>query len=198
MPYLPKFQKQLGRGTPVPGRTRGSRDCGPRTVQMGLDFITKGEKVPGITEIRRRMGRPGPQQTNIWNAQQCVESYVRIRGRKPLRYFIKDNIDSVSAAIRNGKYVHACIDYGRWNQLMRKTGDPNFKGGHSVGLLGQRKKNGTVQWLLFDPIDDGRRAGIAGPGPRWVPRWKVIKAMEAFAGARGRCYAGVFGGGQKR
>lgn len=197
MPYVPKYQKQLGRGTPVPGRTKGSRDCGPRTVQMGIDYQTKGQVVPGITDIRKRMGRTGPDQSNVYDAAKCVESYKAIRGRKPLRYYIKSRVSDVEAAVKAGKYVQLCIDYGKFNDLMGKTGDPYFRGGHSVGVLGQRKKNGVVQWLLFDPLDDQRRRGIP-KGPRWVPKWKLKKALEAFGGGAGRCYAGVFGGGQKR
>ena len=197
MPYLPKHQPQLGRGVAVPGRTKGSRDCGPRTVQMGIDFQSKGAKKPTIPTIRQKMGRPGPQQTNIYNTKQAVDG-MPVPGRKPLRYFIKSRTSDVEAAVRAGKYVQLCLDYGMFNRLMnKKTGDPNFTGGHSVGVVGQRKKNGVVQWLLFDPLDDQRRRGIP-KGPRWVPKWKLLRALESFAGGRGRCYAGVFGGGEKR
>ena len=194
--YAPKHQPQLGRGVPVPGRTQGSRDCGPRAVQVGIDFVSKGQKVPRITTIRKRMGRPGPQPTNIWNARDCVDGMV-VKGRKPLRYFIKSRIADVRTAVAKGKYVHACIDYGKFNALAARTGDPNFTGGHSVGILGQRTKNGVVQWLLWDSLDDHRRPSIPA-GPRWLRRETIIRSMEAFAGGTGRCYAGVLGGGQKR
>ena len=196
MAYRPKHQPQLGRGTPVPGRTQGSRDCGPRTVQMGIDYQSKGAKRPTISTIRQKMGRPGPQQTNIYNCQTCVDG-MPVPGRKPLRYFIKSRVSDVAAAVKAGKFVQLCIDYGKFNDLMSKTGDPAFRGGHSVGVLGQRTKNGTVQWLLFDPLDDKRRSNIP-QGPRWVPKWKLVRALEKFGGGPGRCYAGVFGGGGKR
>jgi len=48
MTYLPAHQAQLGAGIPVPGRTRGSRDCGPRTVSMGIDKLTEGQVALGI------------------------------------------------------------------------------------------------------------------------------------------------------
>ena len=198
MPNLPKHQAQLGRGPPVPGRTRGSRDCGPRTWQMGVDYLTKGQKVPGITELRRRGNVPGPQPTNVQDAKLAVESYQKIKGRKPLRYYIKSRIADVKTAVAKGKFVQCAIDYGKFNDLMHRTGDPNFRGGHSIGILGQKTlKSGRVRWLLWDPLDDNRRGEIP-QGPRWVDRWKVIRSMESFAGGKGRCYAGVFGGGQKR
>lgn len=198
MPYVPRHQKQLVRGIPVPGRTTGSRDCGPRTIQMGIDFLTKGDLVVGIADLRKRMGRPGPQPTNVQNAKTGVESYRKPKvNRKPLKYYIKTRISDLAPAVAKGKYAQLAIDYGKFNDLMFKTGDPNFRGGHSVGVLGQRKKNGVVQWLLFDPLDDGRRSNIP-KGPRWVPKWKLVRAMESFAGGKNRCYAGVFSGGGKK
>jgi hypothetical protein len=195
--YTPKFQPQLGRGVPVPGRTRGSRDCGPRSWQMGIDFLTKGRKRPGVWDLRRRGNVTGPVPTSVWDAKLAVESFDSIRGLTPLRYYIRRDIESVRRAVHNGKYVHVCVDYETMNKLMTRTGDPNFKGGHSIGVLGERKLGGTVQWRIFDPLDDARRAEIP-QGPRWVKRWKVIRAMEDFALGEGRCYAGVFGGGRKR
>jgi hypothetical protein len=165
---------------------------------MGIDYLTKGQKVVGITDLRKRMNSAGPQQTNIYDAKAGVESYRAIRGRKPLRYFVKSRIADVKTAARAGKYIHVCVNYGVLNQLLIKTGDPNFTGGHSFGILGQKTlANGKVRWLLWDPLDDQRRRGIP-KGPRWVSREAVVAAMEAFAGGKGRCYAGVFGGGQKK
>ena len=197
MAYTPRHQTQLGRGTPVPGATRGSRDCGPRTIQMGVDFLTKGEKVPDIDTIRRRIGKRGPKTTNVYDAERGIDGWAILKSRKPLRYYIKTFMKDVKTAVKGGKYVQCCIDYGVFNRLMNRTGDPNFTEGHSVGVLGQRTKAGVVQWLLWDPLDDERRAGIPD-GPRWVKREAVVKSMEAFAGGRGRAYAGVFGGGAKR
>lgn len=195
--YLPAHQAQLGAGTPVPGRTQGSRDCGPRIWQMGIDKLTEGQKVPGITEVRRRAGTPGPQTTSTADAQRCVESYERIRGRRPLRYFVRSHIEDVEVAIRRGRMVQLAIDYGTFKRLMRRTGDPAFTGGHSVDMLGERERRGRTWWLLWDPLDDQRRAGIP-QGPRWVPARHVMAAVEAFGGGPGRCQAGLFAGGRPR
>jgi hypothetical protein len=142
------------------------------------------------------MGVPGPQRTDIWDANQGVESYVPT-GRKGLRYFIKSRVADVRTAVAAGKFVQACVDYGELNRQLAKTGDPAFRGGHSVGILGQRHRDGVTWWLMWDPLDDHRRPEIP-QGPRWVPRHKLVAAMEAFAGGEGRCYAGIFGGGQRR
>jgi len=163
-----------------------------------MDGQTKGRLKPGPVELRKRMGTPGPQQTNIWDMQKGVESYGGGNKWRAMRYYIKRTTVDVKNAVRNGKKLQVCIHYGKWNDLMNKTGDPNFAGGHSVGIYGQKKWNdGTIVWLLWDPLDDARRSVIPA-GPRWVPRWKVLGAMVAFGGSPTSIYAGVIGGGQKR
>jgi hypothetical protein len=165
---------------------------------MGVDFVTRGDKVPQIADLRHRGGVSGPRQTNVYDASRAIQSYRLIKGRKPLRFYIKSFIGDVKTAVRSGKYVVCCIDYGTFNRVTGATGDPNYRGGHSIGVLGQRTlRNGTVQWRIFDPLDDARRQGIP-KGPRWVAREDVVVPMEAFAKAKGRCFAGVLGGGGKR
>jgi hypothetical protein len=196
MGYPITFQPQLGRGTPVPGAQQGSRDCGPRTGQMGIDGQVN--RIVSIPDLRKRMHAPGPQVTNVFDMKRGVESY-RFRGRLPMSYTIRTVMSEVRAAVANGRYVHICLDYGMFNALPGRTGDPNFEGGHSVGIRGQRwnARLKRVEWKLYDPLDDHRRPEIP-QGPRWVARSKVQKAAEAFARANGRCYAGIFGGGQLR
>jgi hypothetical protein len=161
---------------------------------MGIDHRTN--RVVHIPDLRRRMGTPGAQVTNVFDAKRGVESY-RFRGRKPLTYTIRTLLSEVRGAVASGRYVHIAIDYGKFNAMPGRTGDPNFRGGHSIGVWGQRRRNGRVQWRIYDPLDDHRRPEIP-QGPRWVNREKVTKAAEAFARGNGRCYAGVFGGGQLR
>lgn len=199
MVYRPRHQPQLGRGVPVPGRTRGSRDCGPRSIQMGMDKQTRGRLLPGPVELRKRMGSEGPVPTNVWDAKQGVESYKGGTKYRPMRYYIKRKVSDVKAAVRDGKPVQCAIDYGRFNDLMNKTGDPYFRGGHSVMVVEQKRwADGTIVWLLYDPLDDQRRSTIP-QGPRWVPRSKVVAAMVALAGGNSNgIWAGVIGGGQKR
>ena len=195
MVYMPRHQPQLGRGIAVPGRTRGSRDCGPRTGQMMMDAKTKGRLKPGPVELREKMGTPGPQETNIWDMKKGVESYKGGNKYRPMRYYIKRTIADTKAAIRDGKPMQVCIHYGKWNDLLWKTGDPNFTGGHSIGVYRQKKlKSGTVMWLVWDPLDDARRS-VTPAGPRWVKRAHVVAAMVAFGGSSTSIYAGVISGG---
>lgn len=186
--YEPRLQPQLGQGSPTE-----RRDCGPRTVSMGIAAITHGQVRPGIPAIRERMGTPGNQTTNVLDAQRGVESYVSIPGRRPLRYRVLRDAASVKDAVRAGRPVHLCLDYGAFNDS-GKTGDPLFRGGHSVLVVGQRNHRGTVQWRLFDPLDDHRRPSIP-QGPRWVDRERLIHSALSFG--KGSIWAGAFSGGQR-
>jgi hypothetical protein len=198
--YLPKHQPQLGRGTPVPGATRGSMDCGVRTVQVGIDKLTNGQLVPSVTEIRTRMGRPGAQPTNTSNADQAVESYGAQMARIDRRGLDYDKFrgpafeSHIYDAIKRGDGVQMAIDYGVFNRRMKrrgeKTGDPNFTGGHSQYIIGFRRTR-VAETFLFDSLDDKRRAGIPD-GPRWVPLSPILEAWEAFGH-----FFGIFRGGER-
>lgn len=193
MPYVPIHQKQLGRGVPVPGKAQGSRDCGPRSWQMGVDARSKGRKRPGVRALRRRGGVTGPQATSIDDAHRALDG-MNIPGRTPLRYYRKRQATAAQKAVAAGKPVHLAIDYGKWNDVMRKdTGDPAFRGGHSVLVFGERRRGSGIEWLLFDPLDDGRRKAIPR-GPRWVLRKHVMAAARALGGI----WAGVIGGANVR
>jgi len=194
--FLPAHQAQLGAGIPVPGRTRGSRDCGPRSASVGVDKLSEGAKVPGMTEMRRRMGTPGPQRTSVLDIKRGVESYRRLRGREPLRFLLRSEVADIRRAIARGKGVMLAIDYGVFNALMRRTGDPAYQGGHAIDIMGERSRGGRLWWLLYDSLDDARRAGIP-QGPRWVPALNVIRAAEAFA-FDGSIQGGVYAGGRRR
>lgn len=197
MPNDPIHQAQLGRGIPVPGRTRGSLDCGPRSWQMGADDRTNGRVRPGVRALRRRAGVTGPQATSTADAQRALDG-LRVPGRTPLRYYRKSSAAAVRQAVRNGRPVHLGIDYGAWNDSQRRrTGDPRYRGGHSVLVARERRRGAGVEWLLFDPLDDGRRPGIERGG-RWVLRRDLLAAATSFAGGSGRVHAGVIGGGHAR
>lgn len=197
MVYLPKHQAQLGSGVPVPGGTQGSRDCGPRSTSVGVDNQTHGQRVPGVREVRNRAGTPGPQPTNIIDAKRAVDSYRRIKGRRPLAMLLRGTTVGLEEALKRGRMLQVAIDYGTFNRLMRRTGDPDFAGGHSVSVIGLRFRKGKRWTLLYDSLDDRRRYGIP-QGARWVPLNVIIASAEAFAGGAGRVQSGLFSGGQER
>jgi hypothetical protein len=161
---------------------------------MGVDSLSHGELVPSIKVIRRRMGKVGPRRTSVTDFARAVPTF-RVEGHNPLQYRIVQTVDEVEAAVRTGRFVHICISYGTFNVEAGKTGDPNFNGGHSVGVKGERSRDGVVWYRLFDPLDDHRRPELSPKGPRWVKRSALVRSMEAFAGSPGSAWAGVFMGG---
>ena len=182
--YWPRFRSQLGKGTPVPGATRGSKDCNVRAFQHAFGFLTKDKFVPYVDNIRIRMGRPGPTGTTLWNSQKAAATYdaaLAKVGRKPIRVYLKFTKKALIADVQAGRVACIAIDYGQFNKNMNKTGDPNFKGGHGIMVLGEKRWNdGTLVWRLYDSLDDNRRNSIP-QGPRWVPRYKVLAAAQAWA-----------------
>ena len=202
--YWPRLRTQLGKGTQVPGGTQGARDCNVRAFQHGFDYLTRGRFIPWVESIRVRMGRPGPTGTNLWDSQQAALTYddaLARRGRNPIRVFLKFTKRAVKQAIRDKRIVVLAVDYGEWNRRMGKTGDPNYDGGHAIAVLGEKQwSDGTIVWRVYDSLEDNRRDAIP-QGPKWRPRWKVLKAAEAWAlktkpGAE--VVAGVFRGGGKQ
>ena len=183
--YTPRHHPQLYHGEKVPGRTQGSVDCGPRAWQHALDAASKGEYTPNEPKLREKGGVPGPQQTNVYDAERAINKFSGIK------YVRKTKMDDIKKAVAKGFAVHLCLDYGVFNkEEKKKTGDPNFSGGHSVAVVREKKTdNGTVKWLLFDSLDDARRKEIP-QGPRWVKRSSLVAATKTF-GSNGKIYAGV-------
>jgi len=196
MPRIPEHQAQLGRGIPVPGRTRGALDCGPRSWQGGIAARTGGRLFRTVARLRARGRVPGPVPTNIDDARRACDG-LRVPGRRSLRYYRRRRARDVRRAVRAGLPVQLAISYRAWNESQdERTGDPRFMGGHSVLIYGERvigDQHG-VEWLLYDSLDDKRRRGIP-QGPRWVKRRDLIAAAVALAGGdRDGIWAGIFGG----
>jgi hypothetical protein len=144
---------------------------------MGIDWATDGHNRPDIPAIRRRMGKEGFQTTTTADAERCVESL----GLRYQRHTGRSSLSALKNAVRDGHFVQLAIKYGVLNDRLRRTGDPNFRDGHSIGVLGQRTYRGELQWMLYDPLDDHRRSSIP-QGPRWVAASAIIAACEGYGG----------------
>lgn len=194
--YRPSHQAQLGRGIPVPGRTRGSLDCGPRSWQVLVDARTHGRARPTLAALRSRGGVPGAVPTSVDDARRAIDGLPAGRGRTRLRYYRRRTVAAVRKAVRAGFPLHLCIDYGAFTDAQDgRTGDPRFRGGHSVAIVAERHEPGQpVEWLLHDSLDDARRRGIP-QGPRWVARRDLVAAAVALGGGREAIWAGIVAGG---
>jgi len=146
--YRPKFQSQLGRG---PCSNDGTTDCNVRATQEAADWATNGNWVPGINNIRQRMGRPCNDATNLYNGRDALVSMGI-----PASLRINAPFSTAVTALKNGKPVIASTKYSVLNsQQPGKSGDPNFGGGHGIMLLGTRKRGlrSTLGWRRWSQRD---------------------------------------------
>lgn len=201
--YWMRLRTQLGKGTPVPGGTRGSRDCNVRSFQHGFGYLTRDNAVPWVSLIRKWMEREGPTGTNLWDSQKaCIaaDDWLARQDRKRIRLYLKFRKRAVIKAIQAKRVVTLAIDYGEWNRLMGRTGDPNYKGGHAITVLGELRWTLGLVWKVYDSLEDDRRPEIP-QGPKWRPRWKVLRAAKVWAdktAPTAEVVAGVYRGGGKK
>ena len=184
--FWPRLRTQLGKGTPDPTgeAMQGSRDCNVRAFQHGFGYLTRDRAVPVVWLIRRKMGRSGFTPTNLWDSKQAAEKFdgwLARHGRRPIRLYLKFTKRSVRLAVEQERIVTLAVDYGSWNKLMSRTGDPNYTGGHAITVLGEKRwPDGTIVWNVYDSLEDNRRAEIP-MGTTWRPRWKILQAAGAWA-----------------
>ena len=103
---------------------------------------------------------------------------------KPMRYFAAGEYADLITALGNGKGATIAIDYSKVPLNMK--GDPAFMGLHSVFLAAVRERAGQTEVKVFDPLNDGRRPGIPGPGPVWYPKVMLRNAASAVVSQPGR------------
>jgi len=103
---------------------------------------------------------------------------------KPMRYHAAGEFADLITALGNGKGATIAIDYSKVPQSLK--GDPLFNGLHSVFLAAVRERAGQTEVKVFDPLNDGRRPGIPGPGPIWYPKVALRNAAAAVVNQPGR------------
>jgi hypothetical protein len=162
---------------------------------MGIDYQTKGAKVPAVKDFRQRANKLSGG-LNTEQLQTGVKSYntkAETNGYKPLQCVRVTAAtswkDQIAEPLKKKRWICLWINYGWVNDnVPRLSGDKAFRGTHCVGLLGIRDDD-TVGWQIkvFDPLYDGRRAGIP-KGPQWWSTTDLKKAAAAVTGAKeGRC-----------
>lgn len=190
MSYPAKVIRQLGHDGPWAGY-----DCWIATSRGLVAFASGGKVHIDPETARKRAGKwaDNPTQHDLDTLGPGNLSDIAAILRHP------DTVADFAAAglkppkVRNlgaARVVQVCtyltlgyqaaidISYGVVNSLRpRISGDPNFNGGHSVRVYGAFDVNGkplttVAQPFLtdqLDPLDDGRRAGIA-LGPQRINR----------------------------
>lgn len=165
---------QLGRGSDYPG------NCGPASVAEALRWATDHDVAPLPDEVRRAM-RDLVGGTTMDEHPRGFDAFIHEAETKgwtllPMIYRGTAPFADVVRALRAGRAVTIAIDYGRLPQRFRCA---DFDGLHSI-FVSQIRTMGKVREVkVWDPLADGRRAGIPR-GPQWYP---LPVLADAAAGA---------------
>lgn len=174
----PELQPQL---TGIPTE---AADCGVRSVSMVIDWATRGQKVPSVKAIRKRMGLSpiAAKATNPLDWDKAIKSYdtpAELAGkyeRLTGTPILAGQWETIVDHLDDGKMVILAVDYGVLRRIARrKTGSPSFSGLHAIPFKGKDTKGRTID---YDPLFDGRYQGCPD-GPVKIPLSKVREASEA-------------------
>jgi len=189
---MPTFVRQLD-GSPNAGD-----NCGPASVAMALRWATAHEIMPTPSAVRKAMKDPtgGTYMSDHRLAWDEYRERNAVRWDiKPMRYFAAGEFNDLITALGNGKGATIAIDYSKVPQSLK--GDPLFNGLHSVFLAATRERAGQTEVKVFDPLNDGRRPGIPGPGPIWYPKVALRNAAAAVVNQPGKAMYNVVQRGTK-
>jgi hypothetical protein len=188
MVYRPTFRKQGD------GSSCQWANCGPASVAMASQRAREGKDPanqygwpPTPKEIRQRIAAKygtGCKGTtfaqNEYAAALLYKVDMQPRYQVPWSTFI--------SLIKSGRGAQLAIQYS----VVAPTkfdASPGFTGGHSVFVNEVRTSDGA--FLVYDPLADGRRAGIP-KGPQWWPGSLVKAAAFAYPGTNVNCLHASF------
>lgn len=183
---MPVFVRQLD-GSPLAGD-----NCGPASVAMALRWATEHHIQPSPTLVRMMMGDPTggtfmKDHRKAWDEARQNNADVWTVG--PMRYHAAGDFVDLLSRLWEGAGATIAIDYSKVPQNLK--GDPLFNGLHSVFIAGIRERAEVTEIKVFDPLNDGRRPGIPGPGAIWYPKLVLRKAAGAVVGEAGKAMYNV-------
>jgi len=161
-------------------------NCTAYVAAMGAEFDS-GVRLTGA-QVRLESSEPVPDPAspglNLSQVARVLRGHgIRLNVQTPISF---EDLDELRQA---GHAIALQLSYAPL-QHTKYSGDPNFSGGHIVLWL----PSGDV----YDPLDDGRRPGIA-TAPVRIPAPLLRQAAgELVLNARGRtvgigrAYAGIF------
>jgi len=185
MVYRPTFRKQGD----------GSRcqwvNCGPASHAMaaqrhrrGVDPRTPHSWPPMPPEIRNYISPHSCGGTSLQdNDAATTHMYATnmdVRYGVPWTTFRSLIISGRGAVVQISYSVIAPTKY---------DASPGFYGNHGIYVNERRASDGA--YLVYDPMADGRRAGIP-KGPQWWPASLLQRAAEAMPGTRAGCINASF------
>lgn len=185
MVYRPDFRKQ-GDGS----RCQWT-NCGPASFAMasqrhrkGIDPLTAYGWPPMPSEIRNVISPTACGGTNL-NENDAATTKL-YKADLAVRYGVP--WDTFRSFIVAGRGAIVQISYSVWSGT-EFDGSPGFKGNHCIYVNERRASDGA--YLVYDPLWDGRRAGIP-KAPKWVPGALLRRAAEAMPGTATGCINAAF------
>lgn len=158
--YRPARDDQLK--SPIATRTFNCGPCATRVLIRRWSLGSLNPTIPGI--------RTGAQNPSSWFTAYDVAEALRYFGipvHAVYDRFDSFTLDALATWLKAANYAVALGDYEKVPNSL--SGDPNFNGNHFV-MLNEWAPTGP---LVYDPIADGRRAGIPTSPLTWP--WVILR-----------------------
>ena len=167
-------------------------NCGPASIAMALRWSTAHKVAPTPSEVRRAMGDP-IGGTNIVDWPKGYDAFAddaKAEGfiLREAKYQPGRSWEDLLGVLADGGAMCLVIDYSRVPDHLK--GDRKFDGYHAVFVSRVRERGTATELRVWDPLCDGRRAGIPR-GPLWYPKLTLKAAAAGYAGAGKAAYMRV-------
>lgn len=163
-------------------------DCGPASVCVAIDFMSRGRIHPSTENVRKKMD--DWDATNPDNWVVALEKFgpaFKREGLTPPKFKRVSSLshDMLQKQMKWGRGFIGAYDYGVVKESNRRLwSSTSFTGYHAMFQMLFRTKDDKNQTLVFDPLADGRtRLGrTMVKGPKWWPFYLARKALAGFSG----------------
>lgn len=165
--YSPLFQPQ---NPAISGDKYGWEGCAAYVGAYGASYSSCGLIHPTGATVRAYTNEPIPDPNSPGLTTDQVRDALGRLG-VTVTTFARMPWTGVEALIDGGHFVMLAVQYSVIRPT-RFSGDPNFYGGHAIGV--------PPGWEVMDPLADGRRAGIYKYHHEVYPRSLLRSAAGAF------------------
>jgi hypothetical protein len=167
-----------------------SYDCGPASLSVAVDFMSRGRIHPSTENIRKKIpDHKGGTNPDGWaKALTAFAPGFEREGLTPPKFRQVDSLshDMLRKQMDWGRGFVGAYDYGMVKKLSpRLCSSTSFTGLHAMFQMKFRTWDATNQGLVFDPLADGRLAGgykRVVKGPKWWPWWTIRQALSGYSG----------------